>query len=559
MDHSKFLSNRVLPVVYSHIDILNRTLKQGEALSDQVQSFVINGNPVHPAAFSRKSELNYLRYLSKSLFQIVLSKQNSDSKILFNLLKEILACSVLLPLSDVISDPATINLLVIIATNKSDQRKAQADDKQKQVVLLENFVKQFQMRLYDDESDDEEQQIDRNFFKDQEKLYTFMQHLKSRGNSDIDLLKFYLDVEHLNSELEKSSVISDPIALSLLQQKSEKLLKFYQCQLFQEYNENKKPDDLLKAHAQARKILEEKWKSDFYKSAEYFQLIYGDRESSNNPENATFLDAADYATENQKMALRLKGVMSMRNVVEGLEATEIPVWDALDHPLSNASYYSAMAVKLRKERGQDLDSFIQAFFLSIEQDNLDVGEDVAWTQIEDEKIKNRFKVKLKHAENSEVFKNLFDITASRGQQFSFVPYVKSTIDSAIYFLASILNMNKIVLRLLNGLLRLLPDADNIICRLLEKFLAKTLSQPILAKLINELEEKVFDSDPTNQPTKEELLKRHQLASSRLASINKNSVKILSFLQNPVLNKHLVYCLFDIIAVELFPEFNQTKD
>lgn len=266
IDHPRLLSNKLLPVVYSHIDILDRIIQEGKSHEDQIHSFISNENTVHPAVFSRTSELQYLRYLSKSLVRILATRKNYDCKIFRDLVKEILACSVLLPLTDVISDPATINLLVILATNPKVQPKPSAKDpKVKKVVLLENFVKQFRVNLYDESDDDDDHHIDGNFLKDQEKLYTFMQHLKNKSNTDIDLLKFYLDVEHLNSELEKSSVITDPVALSLLQQKSEKLLKFYQCQLFPEYNDEPKPDDLLKAHDHARKILEEKWRNDFYK------------------------------------------------------------------------------------------------------------------------------------------------------------------------------------------------------------------------------------------------------------------------------------------------------
>lgn len=553
MDHARFISNKMLPIVYSHIDILSRSFHEGEELSHQVESFVANGNPVHPAVHNREAEINYLRFLSSFVFQIVTARKNFDTKILTNLLKEILSCSVLLPLTDVISDPATINLLVILATDPN-VKLACPKSSGKKVVLLENFAKQFQMSIYDVELVSDEQRMDRNFFRDQEKLYTFMQHLKSKSSADIDLLKFYLDVEHLNAELEKPNVIGDPVALSLLQQKSEKLLKFYQFQLFLEYNEATRPDDLLKAHAQARKILQEKWRNDFYKSAEYFQLIYGDRESSSYPQGASNYDVTDNAFENQKVALKLKNVIRTGNVVEGLEATEIPVWDALDHPLGSSSYYSSMTVKLRKERGQDLDNFMLAFFQSIEQDT-DVGEDIAFTQTQEEKFKTRLGVKLNHGK-SEVFKNLFNIPSAANQpQYSSVPVIDSAVDSAIYFLSSILNINKIILRLLKGLVSLLPDADNIVSQLLTRFLEKLLSQEVLAKLINELEEKIFE-DPTNPPTQDEQKKRFELATSRLASVNKHSVKILSFLQNPVLNKHLAYCLLDTIAIELFPEFSK---
>lgn len=260
------------------------------------------------------------------------------------------------------------------------------------------------------------------------------------------------------------------------------------------------------------------------------------------------------------MSSKFKHVLNMRGTVDGIEATEIPVWDALDHPLGNSSYYNSVAVKLRKERGQDLYSFMHAFFMSIEQET-DVGEDVALMQFVDEKAKARLKTKLKNVEKGEIFGNLFNITSeSRREQYSAVPVVKSAAESAIYFLASILNVPKVLLRATYGALRVLPNADDIICGVISNFLRKTLDQPVLAKLINELEEKVFDTDPTDPPCLEELERRHNIAIARLGSINKNSVKILSFLQNPVLNKHLVYCLIDTIAVELFPELNlEAKD
>lgn len=272
------------------------------------------------------------------------------------------------------------------------------------------------------------------------------------------------------------------------------------------------------------------------------------------------MDTTDGSVPHQKMSAKFKHVLNMRGTVDGIEATEIPVWDALDHPLGNSSYYNSVAVKLRKERGQDLDSFMHAFFMSIEQET-DVGEDVALMQFVDERAKARLKLKLKNIEKGEIYGNLFNIPIeARRDQYCNIPSVKSATESVVYFLASILNVPKVLLRAAYGSLRVLPDADGIICEVIGNFLRKTLDQPTLAKLIKELEEKVFDSDSTDSPCPEELERRHNLAIARLESVNKNSVKILSFLQNPVLNKHLVYCLFDTIAVELFPELNlEAKD
>lgn len=469
---------------------------------------------------------------------------------------EILTSVVLLPLTDIICDPATINLLVILATNPNVQMPAKKNGKK--VVLLEHFVQEFKMNVDDG---DEGRNINRNFLKDQEKLYSFMQHLKSKSSSDIDLLKFYLDVEHLNSELEKTHVICDPVKLSELQQKSEKLLIFYQNNLFHENeHKGKKPDDLFKAHDHARRILEGKWRNDFYRSAEYFQLIYGDKDNSNFRKASSsssltksydVIDNAMQHMQHQKLSSKLKNVMSIRvGAIEGLEATEIPIWDALDHPLGNISYYNSVAVKLRKERGQDLDSFMQNFFHSIEQE-ADIGEDVASTQAQEE-ARHRQKKKQNH----ELYANLFNFSEkSRVNQFTITPHVTTTVDSAIYFLASILNIHKVLLRILDKFIRFLPDADNIICAMIRKLLEKVIDEYVLAKLINELEEKVFDPSPSIPLNNEELTMRRELAATQIESVNKNLRRILSFLQNPVLNKHLVYCLIDVIAIEIFPELN----
>lgn len=535
-----------MPVAYSHFDILGRI----DVSHDQVAAFVENEIRIHPAAFNRPSEINFLRFLSRQLLGIMSSTKNYDCEVLQNLLQEILTCSVLLPLTDIIADPAIINLLVILATSARVPKTTAKQSGVKKVLLLENFTNKFRMNLDEEDDDDGEQYIDGNFLKDQQKLYSFMQFLKTRRNLDIELLKFYLDVEHLNSELDKPSVC-DPVKLSELQEKSEKLLIFYQNNLFHDNRPEKKPDDLCKAHEQARQILESKWRNEFYKSAEYYEFIYGERETSTRI-HIRSTDVTDATNYQPKFASKLKNVMNIKPV-EGLEATEIPIWDALDHPLGHSSYYNSVAVKLRKERGQDLDSFMQTFFHSIDQE-ADMGEDIASTQTQEE-AKLRLKKKLSQG-NIELFKNLFNISRQPiVNDATTIPHIKSSVDSAIYFLASILNVHKFILKLFIGFVQILPDADRIIDGLIIKFIQSVISEPILAKLITELEEKIFDSNPSTTPTHDELIKRRELAMSRIKSVNGNLTNALSLLQNPVINKHLVYCLIDVIAVELFPELN----
>lgn len=537
--------------MYSHFDILDRMVQKENSPEDQlIAAYIENENPVHRAAASRDSEVNFLRCLTKALFPFLLSRSNHECKVFMDLLKEILTCAVLTPLMDVVADPATINSLVILATNPKVQMPLGKKSRGEKVILLENFVKQFEMSLSCDS--DEGQHINGNFLKEQEKLYSFMQHLKSKSNTDIELLKFYLDVEHLNSELDKSNVICDPSKLSELQQKSEKLLLFYQSRLFQVNELEKKPNDLLEAHDHARRILEAKWRNEFYKSAEYFQLIYGDRENSHIPDITKVPADHSDSIHHQKFSSKLKSVMSIRTgAVEGLEATEIPIWDAMDHPLGHTSYYNSVAVKLRKERGQDLDGFMLTFFHSIEQE-ADMGEDIASTQSREEKDRKKKNLSLG---NVELYKNLFNIAGQQPSASSGGNRVKTTVDSAIYFLASILNANSVLLRILFGFLRLLPDGDNVILQLMRKFLNKTINQQVLAILIHELEEKIFNTKQPKKTTNEELRKRYEQAFDRLEGVNKNLGKVLSYLQYPVLNKQLVYCLIDVIIVEVFPEFN----
>lgn len=541
------LSNKFLPVIYSHLDILSR-INHAESSSNVIEAFIENENPIHPATFNRNAEIIYLRKLSQRILSFLVSSSNKESKVIVDLLKEVLTHTVLLPLMDIISDPGTINYLVILATNPKMQNTFKKSSGRK-VILLENFARKFEIKLDDENS----AESNGNFLKDQEKLYSFMQHLKSKSSKDIELLKFFLDVNHLNSQLESSNLISNPYKLSELQQKSEKLLIFYQKNLHDNENLQKMPDDLLEAHNDARKLLEIKWKNDFYRSAEYFQLIYGDKEIFND-ENLMKTDFVDSVLPQQKFSSKLKNAITIRTgTIEGIEATEIPIWDALDHPLGGSSYVNSMAVKLRKERGQDLDGFMQSFFHSIEQE-ADIGEDVASTQLRDENSQKRRTLNL--LGNSELYKNLFNIPSQRKiTQYSIETHMKSASDALLYFMDSFLDLHKLLMKVATRVIEFLPDSDNIILELIRKLFSKVLNESMLAFLVKELEEKVFDSKPSTPPSKDELQKRHKLAESRIENVSKSLGKILCHLQNPVLNKNLMYCLMDLIIVELFPELN----
>lgn len=107
-----------------------------------------------------------------------------------------------------------------------------------------------------------------------------MQFLKREGA--VDILRFYLDVDNLNSELLDPKLITDPTKLSTLQQQSETLLNSYQAMMVKDF---KKPvQTLAEAQEDVKTCLEEKWQRAFHLTPGYFQMVYGNRE---------FLDPVD--------------------------------------------------------------------------------------------------------------------------------------------------------------------------------------------------------------------------------------------------------------------------
>ncbi|KAG5676344.1 hypothetical protein PVAND_006186 [Polypedilum vanderplanki] len=543
VDYPVLISTKLLPIVYSHFSQIEHLMKTKETREQQIKSFLEIQSP-HPATLNRKAELQYLRSLSENLMPYLFSKNNYKCRAAYNIVRELLTNWVFLQITDLIAEPDIINMLVILATNKSTTAIKELNDKT-QVELLANFIK-----INENKAIGSDQRVDNNFFKDQEKLYNFMQYLKSQNCNDVEILKFVLDVEHLNAELEKSSVILDPVKLSSLQQTSEKLLTLYRDNLFKG-EENEKPSDLIKCYDHAKKHLEYKWKFDFYKSGDYYKYIYGDREIYNTSKE----EKEEQITETistQKLSAKIKNAMTMKIAVDGIE-DDIQVYDAIDAgSISPFHYYNSMAVKLRKERGQDLDNFMVTFFNSIEQEG-DIGEDIASkTHSKSEKEKQHDKIKLG---NIELYKNLFNTTGQSNAQLMTISYVKNPTQSLIYFLAKIVKFHETFLRLIVGILNFFPHSDKLVLMSIRKICEKLVNQAILSHLICELEEKLFDSKPTHRSTQEEQNARRHLAIERLDKLKNGLSSNLLLLQNPIINKHLIYSLIDVLIIEGFNELN----
>lgn len=168
----------------------------------------------------------------------------------------------------------------------------------------------------------------------------------------------------MNNELLDPRITTDPTKLSSLYQQSEHLLTTYKKILH-----TTDVDNLLEAHDNVKTLLQNKWCLDFFKTSEYFNLIYGDTEPDKKEKKSKIVN------NSQTKFSKLKGGMRSGGAnIDGtpIEATEIPtVWDALNeaHVQHNSSnnIYNSVTLKLRKEKGQSLDNFMTSFMHSIEQ------------------------------------------------------------------------------------------------------------------------------------------------------------------------------------------------
>lgn len=94
--------------------------------------------------------------------------------------------------------------------------------------------------------------------------------------------------------------------------------------------------------------------------------------------------------------------------------------------------------------------------------------------------------------------------------------------------------------------------DAIILKSIDKLTKSLIHETHLTELVNILEDQLFNTTSEDASTTE-LLERQRQAKKRLEAISKRFACIIDTLQSPVLNKHLAYCLFDIIVIEIFPE------
>ncbi len=243
--------------------------------------------------------------------------------------------------------------------------------------------------------------------------------------------------------------------------------------------------DLNEAFQHVKIYLKTKWKTEFCKSIEYYMLTYGDQAIKE-------IETSDLyqSTSSQKFS-KFRATMSFKGAVDGFEATEIPtVWDGIweTQNVQNTNYYSSMAVKLRKERGQNLDSFMQTLINSCEQ-SVEHGEDPV------QKLINETPKKIStKSEKNVMYGNLFDLKTSTNLVNHDSPFNGNynPSNTLIYFLINILKVAPIFAKLAVSIRNLMSNCvDVLICNFIRKTTTKILDAVTLAKLIGFLEGIIF--------------------------------------------------------------------
>lgn len=134
-DASSILVKRVLPKITMHVEQfreseialrgagLERRLTESEELDMLLASrYASKGGRLHPAisnlssSFTKQAEENHLKSLLDRILPFVLPENEARNKVLGVIVREIVACSVLYPLMDMLTDPdfwnCTIDQLV---------------------------------------------------------------------------------------------------------------------------------------------------------------------------------------------------------------------------------------------------------------------------------------------------------------------------------------------------------------------------------------------------------------------------------------------------------------
>lgn len=195
VDLAHVIINKLVPAGLSHLDdylgALRLSSRQRIPLDKAALQYL--GPRLHPAARNRDNELLYLRQLTTLILVQLLPSSQLHCKNFNVLIRELLSGWILLPITDVLADPAVVNSLLLLFLDNYTLSQY-PNRPPTRVEFLARFVSSVPI------SRDSALRLDlSSVLKDQSLLYPFIQFLKGEGC--VNILQFCLDVEEFNGKM----------------------------------------------------------------------------------------------------------------------------------------------------------------------------------------------------------------------------------------------------------------------------------------------------------------------------------------------------------------------
>lgn len=132
-------------------------------------------------------------------------------------------------------------------------------------------------------------------------------------------------------------------------------------------------------------------------------------------------------------------------------------------------------------------------------------------------------------------------------------HIEEINDFYIFSVTKILGVTRLLVHFVLGLINISRSTvDSLLCKGMDKLLCIALYEPRLTLLVTTIEQEIFGQKKL-EPSFTELLEQQRQAKKRLAKISTEFANVADSIQSPTLNKQLMYCLFDMIVGELYPE------
>ncbi|CAH2091482.1 unnamed protein product [Euphydryas editha] len=240
--------------------------------------------------------------------------------------------------------------------------------------------------------------------------------------------------------------------------------------------------------------------------------------------------------------------------------------------------YQSVAHKLRKEKGQHLESFLRNFLISSDKERYQALKQGTTRDVEEAHEVNEQEIVEKVTEHKNkprnihksIFMNNFDVEPVVTQ--SDTEYQTTVVGFSqcfMYLLLKVIKARSFVTGIIGNLVAMLRHVlDDIFNRALNKGLSNLLTERRLAHLIRLGHDVLFGKKSTSnvdpliqrELAREQLLKTIPVPATIVFGPGLPAAVLTAFevIQCPQLNKQLVYNLLDLCVMELFPELLKSE-